>query len=367
MQRTQKSTYRPKPNSGTVPKKPVQQPEQTRSIEAEDIVLINHDDDSASVTGEEENDLHDKLDTCTVEQLRELQKQSMQFDQQKNPQHRIDAVTEEIRGMGQRATLRFDAPLDKLTPQEIVARFDRFLDDDKAPKNKQPLLLNMERHSPHHKRLLQWDQYEQNGDFFDYIHLALFDTVKRRPSAPVASLGTLPALQHAFIASHHQATPFKSAHLIEQLEIYLTSKLLDIYINRRTASFLFELNEASQFILVVCFGLIFVPPSSDDPSSLIEGKHIDIVGESYKEWGDEIVSLTRDDLFIDAADTVNTLDDGSEPSPLFTKRKKAQKLDELAQQEQEDTGAPVINMKQRREYLRLSKLSYLYYGYMWRV
>lgn len=331
-------------------------------------------DASASVTSEEEEPLHDKLESCTVEQLRALQKKAIMFDQQKYQSHSTNHVMDEIRGMSQRATIRFDAALPKLSPQEIVSRFDLFLDGPAETRTKQPLLLNMERNSNYHKRLLQWSQYEVNGDFFDYIHLALFDTVKKRMPPPFTDEGinTMAQLQNALIYSHYQATPFKSALLIERLEGYVNSKLMEIYINKRTASFLFELNDTSPFVLVVCFGLIFVPVSETD-IDMTGGSHqndVDIIGDQYKYWGDELVSLTRDDLF---NDSLRLDDDAGDGTTILTKRKKARQLDELARREQEEeegdcslASQQKINMNQRREYLRLSKLCYLYYGYMGR-
>ena len=337
-------------------------------------------EEDESVTSEEEEPLHDKLESCTVDQLRALQKKALQFDQARYGQkHGVDRVTEEIRGMGQRATIRFDAPLPKLSPQQIVSCFDSFLDGPPEQRSKQPLLLNMERHSAYHHRLLKWTQYEVNGDFFDYIHLALFDQTGKRPPPPIITpdtggINTMAQLQSALIYSHHQATPFRSALLIERLEGYVNSKLMEIYINRRTASFLFELNDTSPFILVVCFGLIFVPSrGGGDYENQQQQVEVDIIGDQYKYWGDELVSLTRDDLFNDAIN----LDDidgtaGGGRNTILTKRKKFRLLEELERQErgddEDDTdgSATATNMNQRREYLRLSKLSYLYYGYMGR-
>lgn len=318
-------------------------------------------DDEESVTSEEENPLHDKLESCTVEELQRLKKSAFQFNEAKYPQHRIEVVTAELVGMNRREPLRFTDPVVMPSAQQIVAKFDAFFTTEPDPRSRQPLLLNIEPQSQLYGKLRQWSQYEVIGDIFDPVHLALFDRGAQRPVAPPTTIDTLARLQNALIVSHRQETTFRTVHLIEQLEHQLYSKLLEIYVNQRTATFVLEWNQSSPFVLVVCFGVVAPSGSGDhvDGSVLMTPDHNTIV--LNKETADVLVTLSRDDLLGDVSKDVASPYGAN--SGGFKKRKKAQQLDEHEQRQQHKT---TIDMNQRREFLRACKLSYLYYGYIGR-
>ena len=331
---TQKTAYDSRLNRKTVPK----------TILPDGDVALPGD---AISDDDEENPLFAKLESCTVAELRALQKQSLVFDEEKYPEDRIEVVTERLRAMERAKPLRFAARLPVLTPRLIVERFDTFFTAEPDQRNHAPLLLNITRDTPFHLSLVNWSQYEVIGDFFDYIHLALFDRSsggggggQKRVVLPPDRIDTLARLQNAFIYSHHQETPFKSSALIEQLECFLYSKLIDIHVSRRTASFHFEWNASSPFVLIVCFGIVATCERGSDVTDDDAGV---------------VTSLTRDDLFNDIS-TAPT-------ESILTQRKKATK--ELEHQQKKQKKA-ALDIHKEREFLRAGKLSYLYYGYMGR-
>jgi hypothetical protein len=312
--------------------------------------------DDESVSSDEANPLHDQLESCSVEQLMELKKGAFhQFDQDKYPKHRIEAVTDELLTMQRREPLRFTAPLAVMTARDIVAAFDAFFSAQPDGRDRQPLLLNIAKDTALYTRLRQWPQYEVIGDIFEPIHLALFGGDRRRRLvAPPPSLDTLGHLQSALILSHHQETPFRSVQLIEQLEHRLYSKLLDIYVNQRTATFVLEWNQSSPFVLIVCFGIV-VARDGGDLIAVGDGDDPHTITVLNRETADELVTLTRDDLLTDV-----NVSDAARPS-IGKKRKKAKLM-----ADKEGQNKTTIDLQQRRDFLRACKLSYLYYGYMGR-
>jgi hypothetical protein len=304
---------------------------------------LGPDDESCSADSEE-NPLHDKLETCTVEELAALKQNSMKFDETKYPEHKIDVVASQLSSMNRREPMRFTAPLPTLTPLQILQKFDTFFTTTPDPRNRDPVLLNIDPQSAFYTRLRQWSQYEVIGDIFDPVHLALFDHANKERCVVECpkTLVSLVQLQNALIHSHHQTTEFKTDQLIEQLEHMLYSKLLDIYVNRRTAIFMFEWNQSSPYELVVCFGIVAAAGGGSDT-------------KLEDDSADELVTLTRDDLLNDSA---LLLED-----TIMTKREKAVAVHNHIKKGKKHKK---IDLNQRRAFVRASRLSYLYYGFLGR-
>jgi len=142
---------------------------------------------------------------------------------------------------------------------------------------------------------------------------------------------------------------------MEHLEHQLYSKLLEIYVNRRTATFMLEWNQYSPFVLIVCFGIVV--PTTTTTTTTDDMVPTNDIGDD-----DELITLSREDLLNDIS---------NENPSIFTKREKAKQVDEYEQKKgggkrkkQKKGGGTPVDMNQRREFLRACKLSYLYYGYM---